>query len=117
MTHLENVTNMYQLINNGKTMDAFEKYYHPNVIMEEVGEEPRNGKDANRDYEINFGKMIKEFHGAGVLAITANEDAHKTMVESWMDFTLRTNVRIKSQQVAVQTWAGDQIVHESFYHT
>lgn len=116
MTHLENVTNLYQMINTGQMMEGFEKYYHQNVVMQEIGEEPRAGKDKNREHEINFGKLMKEFYGSGVLAITSNEAEHKTMVESWMDFSFHNDKRIKSQQVAVQTWEGDYIVHETFYH-
>lgn len=116
MTHLEKATDLYQLINTGKLMDGFEKYYHSNVVMEEIGEAPREGKDVNREYEQNFLASIKEFHGAGVLAITANEAENKTMVESWMDVTFQNDFRLKMQQVAVQTWDGDQVIHETFYH-
>ncbi len=116
MTYLEKATNLYQLINSGKMIDGFEKYYHQNVVMQEIGEEPRAGKDKNREYEINFMRMIKEFHGSGVLSITSNEAEHKTMVESWADITFQNDVRVKSQQVAVQTWKEDYIVNEIFYH-
>ena len=116
MTHLEKATDLYQLINSGRLMEAFEKYYHENVALQEIGEAPREGKAANRVYEQNFLASIKEFHGAGVLSITANEAENKTMVESWMDVTFQNDTRLKMQQVAVETWEGDQIIHEIFYH-
>ena len=34
MTHLEKATDLYQLINSGKLMDGFEKYYHQNVVLQ-----------------------------------------------------------------------------------
>ncbi len=77
MTHLEKATDLNQLINSGKLMEGFEKYYDQNVVMQEIGEEPRTGKDKNREYEIKFLGMIKEFHGSGVLSITANEAENK----------------------------------------
>ncbi len=116
MTHLEKVTDLNHLINTGQLMEGFEKYYHQDVVMQEIGEELRVGKDKNREYEMNFMKMIKQFHGSGILAITANEPENKTMVESWMDITFQNDVRVKSQQVAVQTWDGDEIINEIFYH-
>ncbi len=116
MTHLEKATDLYQLINTGKLMDGFEKYYHQNVVLQEIGEAPREGKEVNREYEQNFLASIKEFHGAGVLSITANEGENKSMVESWMDVTFQNDFRLKMQQVAVQTWDGDQIINETFYH-
>lgn len=116
MTHVEKATDLYQLINTGQLLDAFEKYYHEDVVLEEIGETPREGKAVNREYEKNFLASVKEFHGAGVLAITANEPDNKTMVESWMDLTFQNDFRVKMQQVAVQTWDGNQIIHETFYH-
>ncbi len=116
MTYLEKATDLYKMINGGQLMDAFEKYYHPDVVMQDVGDEPRAGKDKNREHELNFLGMIKEFHGSGVLAITANEAERITMVESWMDLTFKNEVRMKAPQVAVQRWEGDHIINEIFYH-
>ncbi len=61
--------------------------------------------------------MIKELHGAGVYAIASSEAENKTMVESWTDVTFKNDApRMKSEQVAVQTWEGNQIIKEVFYH-
>lgn len=116
MTHLEKATDLYNLINSGKLMDGFEKYYRNDVVMQEISEEPRVSKDTNRQHEINFLAMIKEFHGAGVEGITGNEATNKTMVESWMDVTFQDGNRVKIEQVAVQTWIDDLIIKEVFYH-
>lgn len=116
MTHLEKVTDLNNLVGSGKLMDAFEKYYHSDVVMQEVGEAARVGKEINREYEIKFLEMIKEFHGFGVTTIAADEANNKTVVESWMDVTLKNDTRVKMEQVAVQTWDGDHITNETFYH-
>jgi len=116
MKNLKNATELYQMINSGKLMDGFEKFYHPNVVMQDIGQAPREGKDTNRKIEENFLGMIKEFHGAGVTAITSNEAENKTMVESWMDITFQNNTRVKTEQVAVQTWDEGLIIKETFYH-
>lgn len=116
MTYLEKVTELYELINTGTLMAGFEKFYAENVTMQEIGEEPRAGKQTNRVHEIDFLETVKEFHGAGVEAITSNEKARKTMVESWMDVTYQNGMRLKTEQVAVQTWDGDFIIKEIFYH-
>lgn len=116
MTYLEKATELYELINTGKLMDGFEKFYSENVIMQELGEEPRIGKETNRQHEINFLGMVQEFHGAGIEAITSNETTGNSMVESWMDITFKDGNRMKIEQVAVQTWQGDFIIKEVFYH-
>ena len=43
---------------SGKIMDAFEKYYADDVVMQENSEDPRVGKAANR-------KAEEEFYGVG----------------------------------------------------
>lgn len=116
MTYLEKAAELYNLINTGKLMEGFEKFYDNNVVMQEVGEAPRIGKDANRQHEISFFEMIKTVHGADVEAITSNEATAKTMVQSWMEVTFNDGSRVKIEQVAVQTWKGDYIIKEVFYH-
>ena len=54
--------------------------------------------------------MIKEFHGSGVLAITSDDNAAMTIVESWMYVTIKDGNRAKMEEVAVQKWQGDQII-------
>lgn len=103
-------------MNVGKLLEGFEKYYAENVVMRELGEEPRVGKDANRVHEINYMQSIKEVHGAGILSFSEDTENNKTMVESWMDLTFANDFRIKIQQVAVQTWENGLIINEIFYH-
>jgi len=117
MKNLKNARELYQMIYSGKSMEGYEKFYHPDVIMQEIGEAPRNGKDVNREYKEKILSMIKEFNGGDVIAITSNEAENKTMVESWMELTFYDDApRIKIEQVAVQTWKDGQIIKEVFYH-
>jgi hypothetical protein len=103
------------MINTGQLLEGFEKFYAENVVMQEIGETPRVGKDANREYEKKFVAMVKEIHGGGA-SFTSNETTGVTMVENWMDITFQDGNRIKMEQVAVQTWEGEHIVKEVFYH-
>ncbi len=116
MSYKEKITEMYNMIAQGKMLDAFDKYYAENVIMEEVGDDQKMGKTLNRAREEQFLKSVEDFHGMGVDAITSDEDAGVTMVENWMDASLAGMGRIFMKQVAVQRWEGDHIVHEKFYH-
>jgi len=60
--------------------------------------------------------MIKEIHGMGVKSIASNENEATTMVESWMDVTYNNGKRLLSEEVTVQKWEADQIIHERFYY-
>ncbi|AFD08394.1 SnoaL-like domain-containing protein [Solitalea canadensis] len=116
MSYLEKAKALYVMVGEGKILEAFEKFYSDRVTMEELGEEPRKGKEINLNYEKNWLAGIKEFHGSGVDAITSNEEEGVTMVESWMDLTFQNGQRMNLEQVAVQRWENDHIVYEKFYH-
>lgn len=116
MSYLEKAKDIYSLIGQGKLMDAFEKYYDENVVMQELGDQPRIGKAFNRQFELNFLNSIKELHGGGVTSIASDEANGKVFVENWMEMTYVNGVRVNLRQVCVQTWKGDFIVKEEYYH-
>ncbi len=104
MSNLQNVKDLHQnYVNAGKLLEGFEKFYAENVVMQELGEEPRI-------------QSIKEIHGGGCLSFAEDVTSNKTMVESWMDLTFSNGFRVKMQQVAVQTWENGLIINEIFYH-
>ena len=104
------------MIGEGKMMDAFEKFYHNDVVMIQGDGAVCETKDANRERELQFVGFIQEMHGGGVDAITVDEENGVTMVENWMDVTFKDGNRVKMEQVAVQNWKGDEIIKERFYY-
>ncbi len=116
MSYKDKVTEMYGMIGQGQSMEAFEKFYGDNVTMIECTGEVREGKDVNREFEQQFFSNVQEVHGAGVEAITSDEEAGVTMVETWMDITFKDGNRVKMEEIARQKWDGDQIVEERFYY-
>ena len=116
MSNRRNAENLYEMIGQGQVLDAFEKFYHEDVVMIEATGETRNGKNANREYEQQWMNNVQEMHGGGVNSITANEESEVTMVESWMDVSFKDGNRMKLEQVAVQNWNNGQIVKERFYY-
>ena len=109
-----NVKNLNQLVLEGKMMDAFEKYYADDVVMQEINMEPTVGKDANREREIKWLEGITDFRGAEVKNIAIRNNV--SMVEWFMDYSHKKYGDVKMSQVAVQTWEDGKIVKELFYH-
>ncbi len=66
-------------------MDAFEKYYHEDILMQENELKPTIGKAANRQRELEFLSKVTDFRGARPLKVTAGQDC--TMVEWHYDYT------------------------------
>lgn len=115
MTYKERTQDIYNLIGQGKMMDAFEKYYADGVVITE----PRGtweGKNNCREHELEFLNMVKEFHGMEVKAITSDEANGIVMHETSMDVTFQDGTRANMEQAGVQRWEGDQVVHERFYY-
>ena len=48
----EKIEDLNQMILSGKSIDAFEKYYHNDVVMQENNQPPTVGKNANREREV-----------------------------------------------------------------
>lgn len=117
MSVKEKITDVYDHIQNGTALDAFEKYYDEDVTMVLEDGTPVEGKDANRDREHEFFDSVESFNGMEVVGITANEKTEQTSVESWMDVTFKGGNRVKLEQVATQDWENGKIVRERFYGT
>ena len=84
-TLLEKISDLNDLVLQGKVMEAFEKYYHEDVVMQENEESPTVGKSANRKREEEFLASLEEFRGAKPLKVTVGEGI--SMVEWLYDFT------------------------------
>ena len=116
MSCLKNANELYQMMGQGQTMDAFEKFYAEDVKVWEPTGECREGKEAQRAAIQQWQAGIKEFHSGGVNSITANEETGVSCVESWTDITTQDGNRWKLEEVAVQKWKDNQIVNERFYY-
>ena len=96
MTRIEiekSLNELNSMVLNGKAMEAFEKYYHDEVSMQENYLAPTISKAANRDREIQFYQDITEFHTAEIKGMAVGDG---TSYVSWRyDYTHRNwGVRI-----------------------
>lgn len=115
MTYKERAADIYKKLGEGKLLEAFDHYYADEVVMTEP-RGTREGKKACRAYEVQFLESIKEFHGLDVKSVASDEANQTTFVQSIMEVTFQDGNRAKLDQVAVQKWKGEQIVHETFYY-
>ncbi len=109
-----NVKDLNQMILEGKMLDAFEKHYADDVVMQEINMEPTVGKDANREREKKWLDGITDFRGAEVKNVAVGDNV--SMVEWFMDYSHKEYGDVKMAQVAVQNWKDGKIVKEVFYH-
>lgn len=115
MSYQAKVRQMYDMIDKGQAMEALDQYYHDDVVVIDGLSEPRNGKEAQRKALAEWFGSVKDYHGSGVSAITANEDEGITTVESWTEITFQDGSKVRMEEIGVQKWEGDKIIHGNFF--
>jgi hypothetical protein len=113
-TLLEKISDLNDLVLQGKAMEAFDKYYHDEVVMQENDSSPTVGKQKNRQREEEFFQSLTEFRSARPLNVTFGEGT--TMVRWHYDYTHREWGIRNYTQVSVQEWKDGKIIREQFYY-
>jgi hypothetical protein len=118
MTRLE-IENALQDLNalviEGKLMDAFEKYYHDDVAMQENHLPPTYSKEANRKREQEFLNNLTAFRAAEVKGIGVGDNI--SFVVWKYDYSHKEWGVRDYTQVSVQHWKDGQIIHEQFIYS
>lgn len=110
----QKVDKLNDMILNGKALEAFEEFYHEDIVMSENGQDERVGKAASRDFEKDFFSKITAFNGAEVKNVAIGDNV--SMVEMFMDYEHSEWGHKVFTQVAVQEWKDGLIIRETFYH-
>jgi hypothetical protein len=111
---LEKISELNDLVLQGRAMEAFEKYYHSDVVMQENENPPTVGKSVNRRREEAFFGSILQFNGARPLKVAVGEGI--SMVEWHYDYNHKELGSRNYKQVSVQEWKDGLIIKETFYY-
>jgi len=117
MTRSQIETALHELNNlvlSGKAMEAFEKYYHEEVVMQENDLPPTVSKAANRQRELAFFNNIAAFRSAEVKGLGVG-DAISFVIWHY-DYTHREWGVRNYSQVSVQEWKDGKIISEKFIY-
>src|SRR6187397_1741292 len=86
-----------QMILKGQILEAFERFYGDDVVMQENGLEPTVGKAANRTREEQFVDSVAELHEIKVGPTSAGDE---TSFSLWLiDATYKGGPRVRQEQV------------------
>ncbi len=109
-----NVEELNQMVLEGKILDAFDKFYAPDVKMQDNDYPVRTGFEENRKYEVAFVEGITEFRGAKVLSTIMSDDV--AAIEWWFDYTHKDYGVRNYKQISIQRWKDSKVVEEKFYY-
>jgi ketosteroid isomerase-like protein len=108
----EQVRELVALVEKGAIMDAFERFYAEDVVMQENTKAATVGKAANREREQNFVNYVKEVHENRAAAVAVDGD--RAFIVWVLEFTGVDGTRLRYEQVAQQEWKDGLIVRERF---
>jgi hypothetical protein len=108
------LTDLNGLVLQGKSLDAFEKYYHNDVSMQENSMAPTVGKKANYAREVEFYGNITDFRGATIKGMGVGDDI--SFVIWHYDYTHKDWGVRNYSQVSVQHWKDGKIIMEKFVY-
>ena len=112
----DNVTELNNMILEGKILDAFDKFYADDVVMQDNDTPVREGKAVCRKFEEDFVNNLTAFRGAQVKNLMVSEEAGVATVEWDFDYSHKEWGDRKYTQVCVQRWKDGKIVSEQFLY-
>jgi hypothetical protein len=118
MTRLQieqSLQDLNSLVLEGKMLEAFDKYYHDDVAMQENHLPATYSKDANRKREVEFLNNVTEFRGAEVKGMGVGDNISFVIWKS--DYTHKEWGIKDYTQVSIQHWKEGKIIHEQFIYS
>src|SRR5215204_2776565 len=114
-TEIENsLIDLNSLVLEGRIMEAFEKYYHPDVTMQENEELPVTSKEENRKRELEFMDNVTDFRKAEVKGVGIGDEI--SFVIWYYDYTQKEWGVRNYSQVSIQQWKDGKIIREQFIY-
>ena len=111
----QSVTSLQSLIQEGKTIEAMERFYAENVTMQENNDALRVGKAVCIAHESASLARVKAMQGT-LKNYAINEETGRVFQEWTYQFTNHKDQTFTLNEVSLQTWENDQIVSERFFY-
>ena len=112
LTHLNTLLDM---LKQGQFVEGMEAYFDENVTIQEVGQEPKTGRDHCIAVEKELLAGVSEFIQYTAHSVGAGGD--KTFYEATMEFKTTDGQHVVQNQAVVTTWKDGKIVDERYYHS
>ncbi len=109
------VSDFQNLISEGKTLEAIEKYYADNVQLQENNDAPRVGKTLALAHEKGNIERVKHFK-INVISSISDEKQGLVMGEMQIDIETLKGEHVQMNEAYVQKWADGKIIFERFYY-
>lgn len=102
-----------RLIETGRPMDGFERFYAESVTMQENLEPPRVGKAENRSACQAHLAAVRDLQ---MTLLGSAVDSELSFSEWRHEYRTTEGESVTHLEVAVRRWVGGQIIAERFYY-
>ena len=108
------VKDLYAMLFQGRTEEAWEKFYAEDVVRRTEWE-TRVGRTQNRDNIQEFVDSVESWTSNEITAMGTDEERAVTMVQFSQEFKHKRWGQIRQEIVIVQRWRDGRIYDESVY--
>ena len=108
------LSSLHALLAKGSFIEAMEQFLAEDVVLEEVGAEPKHGKANCIAFETKVLEDVDSFEGYTVSNVGFGDDT--TFYSAVMKFTQKDGTPVVVDQCVVDCWRDGEIVSERFYH-
>ena len=102
-----------RLLEQGKSMEAFEQFYAEKVTMQENEMAPRVGKAYNRE---QCGGFLTTFPDLKLKVLNVAYGDEISIQEVLFNYTNKEGQKVIYPEVSIRKWENDRVIHEKFYY-
>ncbi len=110
----ESVKELIALVEQGKFVEAIQKFYSENASMQENNDPPRTGLAALLEREKQFLNSIQGMHVHRADSFVVDEN--RAAINWIFEITDGEGKRRRLDEVAYQLWQDGKIIRERFYY-
>ena len=110
----EYVIQFISLCEDGRFLEAVERFYDEDAIVQENNEPPRIGRAAQAAHERNVPSRIREIHLNRAASFLVDGD--RAAINWVYEYTGSDGLRHRLDEIAYQQWGDGRIVRERFFY-
>lgn len=98
----------------GRLVEALHEFYHNDAVMQENNMPPRIGLAESIERQRMAQAAAIAIHEVKAAAVLVDGD--RAVIEWHAEWSLPNGIRVRVEEIALQHWRGDRIIHERFFY-
>ena len=112
MSIFELVEDQCKLIEEGRVLDVFERYFHDDIMLISNGEVFASSKTEGMRKQKEFFSSVSEMHPELRKSLIKGD---KVVLDFDYQFVMKSGEKVKFRGLHVQQWKGEKMLREEFF--